>query len=141
MPDQIHIRAKYRVLQSIHGVNGHITKLGPVLPASGEHTEENKQFWDATPSGECVIHHTPGVEPMPWGEFFYIDMVRNDEGRWTGHVKDNGESGEVEFWAGWQEKSQDGIQHGKLTIGIGYEATLLRFGRGGRQWTITFTLA
>lgn len=82
------VRCKMRCLERTelvgHDVATHTWKvrLVPVMPKIAgypEGCEENRSFWNATPSGEVVLTYL-GEPEVQVGAFYYIDLARMHEG-------------------------------------------------------------
>jgi hypothetical protein len=143
------VRAKFRILSITKKYDGIIeAELRPVMNKKSENFEENKKFWQASPSGEC--HLTYGDEcDLQLGAYYYIDMVPNEKGLWTLHsVTDQGEgSGEVFFSHylsyDYREPRPKGMISGNLKIGIDghHTAAMQAFGKAGTKWDVNFGFA
>jgi hypothetical protein len=143
-----HVRAKFRCLGITEKWDGSfVAELSPVMQ-KGENSEENKQFWSASPSGEChLTYHA--VHDLKVGAYYYIDMVQDDEGKWSlDEVSDRGEgSGEVFFYYyrnyDYQKPKPHGLITGNFKIGIDGQHTnaLSAFGKAGTKWKVDFTFA
>ena len=142
------VRAKFRCLSITHKWDDSwLIELGPVMQR-GEHSEENKSFWEASPSGEC--HLTYQVEhDLKIGAYYYIDMVPNDDGQWElASVMQYGQgSGEI-FMShyrtyDYQKPIPAGLLRGNLKIGIDGKKTeaLKTFGNPGGKWDVKLTFA
>lgn len=142
------VRAKFRCLSITNKWDKTIlAELHPVMNRKSENFEENKKFWQASPSGEChlTFHKEHGLE---LGAYYYLDMVQDDEGDWTlNEVCNRGNgSGEVFFSYyrnyDWQNKPV-GMLDGHFKIGIDGHHTdaLAAFGEPEKKWKVTFTLA
>jgi len=80
------VRAKFRIMEIKQMFNGECTevRLLPVIAKATKESgcyidpdgcEENREFWDATPSGKaCIVYR--GLDPVPFkiGSCVYIDM-------------------------------------------------------------------
>jgi len=142
------VRAKFRCL----GVTQKWDKswqieLGPVMQR-GKNSEENRKFWECSPTGECHLffHQEHPFEP---GAYYYIDMVPNDAGVWELQdvTKRSGGSGEVFFshyrQYDYQQGKPVGLLNGHLKIGVDGNKTqaLQTWGDPGSHWDVTFTFA
>ena len=77
------MRAKFK-LNSItrqldyYGKEQWSIKLSPVSKQDAEGNDENKRFWEATPSGSiefiCCIKNA--VDSMELGEMYYVDFTK-----------------------------------------------------------------
>ena len=142
------VRAKFRCLGITYKWDQTIlAELGPVMNRKSENFEENKKFWQASPTGEC--HLTYHAEhDLEIGAYYYIDMVQDDDGEWElSEVSSRGEgSGEVFFSCyrsyDYQNKPK-GMLNGHFKIGIDGHHTdaLAAFGEAGRKWKVAFTFA
>jgi len=92
------VRAKFRCLAITQKWDkSWQIELGPIMQR-GKQSEENKRFWECSPSGEChLFFHEQ--HPFEVGTYYYIDMTPNDEGLWTLSTvtHQDGGSGEVFF--------------------------------------------
>jgi hypothetical protein len=71
------MRAKFYVESTTHYKSGGITvRLNPVL----SNTEENKSFWEATPSGhmELQINNPSAIRFFDIGAEYYVDFIPSD---------------------------------------------------------------
>ena len=142
------VRAKFRCLSITQKWDGlWIVELGPVMQR-GENSEENKSFWEASPSGEC--HLTFHAEhDLKIGAYYYIDMVPNDEGEWELHSVMSSSHGSGEVYLShyknydYKKPMPVGLLRGNLKIGIDGEKTsaLESFGRPGGKFDVTLTFA
>ncbi len=157
------IRAKFRCMSISNVLNNEVViKLLPVIPKKGlPNFEENKQFWEYSPSGECII----GYRGMPMiqgendikpafevGSFYFIDMEKqpdlteNPPGYWSLERREEnlGSTTVVNFRLGWV-KAEDPSQfrHGFLSIGLSDKAVAARdaFGAPACGWSIGFHFA
>lgn len=146
------IRAKFRCLRVTEKWNEMwVIDLGPVMQGNSN-SEENKKFWEASPSGECELSFW-GKPEFKAGDYYYIDMDAHEsapakDGSWkmgtiSHHV---GGSGGVEMWFNrvydWQvNRKPQGLLNGKLTIGIEPEKVLAMFGEPGGIWNVNFLFA
>ena len=74
------VRAKFRCMSILHAWNNQFTvEMQPVV-ASGEN-EENRAFWNATPTGEIRLVYGEGTAFMPFvvGDYYYVDMAPDGE--------------------------------------------------------------
>lgn len=73
------VRAKFRCnsVTDFGDRNGRLVKLSPVTSGS----EENKGFWNATPSGtlEMHINNEHAAEQFIAGKSYYLDFTPADE--------------------------------------------------------------
>lgn len=164
------IRAKFRCLHINAGLNDAVeVHLAPVIPKKGlPNFEENKQFWEYSPSGSCrldfrgqlphiVTARAPNGEAAAMrptfevGSFYFIDMekvdVANDApGVWNldrreEHLRS---STVVDFRLRWGKESDPAqLRAGFLQIGLSEKATAAReaFGPPSDGWAITFSFA
>lgn len=81
------VRCKMRCLERTELV-GHeeahtwrvrLVPVMPKIPGYPEGCEENRAFWDATPSGEVILTYL-GEPEIRVGAFYYIDLERMHEG-------------------------------------------------------------
>lgn len=143
-----HVRAKFRCLGITEKWDGSfVAELSPVMQ-KGENSEENKRFWQASPSGECSLTYH-AEHDLKVGAYYYIDMVADEEGVWNlSEVSNRGEgSGEVFFYHhlqyDWQKPKPHGLLTGNLKIGIdgGHTDALKAFGEAGKKWKVSFSFA
>lgn len=69
------IRAKFNVSEITQYGNGGGRKI--VLQPVIGNSEENKEFWNYTPSGEIVLHITNPDAEFQLGEY-YVDFTKAD---------------------------------------------------------------
>jgi hypothetical protein len=112
-----------------------------------ENFEENKKFWQASPSGECHLTYHKEHD-LELGAYYYIDMVQDEAGEWElcEVVNHGGGSGEVFFSHHRNYDYQNvptGLLRGNLKIGIDGHHTeaLAAFGEPGKKWKVAFSLA
>jgi hypothetical protein len=144
------IRAKFRCMSLKPDWQGYTeVLLRPVMGNKGN-SEENKQFWEATPNGEAsftVKGHSGFFEP---GVFYYIDMwpeeFKPDMGWQLYEVAKRAEGiGSVIFQPHYKERDNAEREiaplWGSLKMDITKSSTLALFGEPGRWWRITFARA
>lgn len=145
------VRAKFRCLGITHKWNKEIVaELGVVMNKKGEHYQENKLFWEYTPTGKCelVFHEECELEV---GAYYYVDLVETEEeDAWhlnSLRLSDNGQ-GDVSF--SWYKPRKDyqaplgaGMHRGSLEMGIesGKTKALDAFQKPGTRWKVAFTFA
>ena len=144
------VRAKFRCLRIAQVWNGGWEiELSPVMQR-GDNSEENKRFWEASPSGECsLFYHRE--HPFEVGAYYYIDMVPKDGGDWSlGSVtKQGGGSGEVALSCyktyDYRQPKPVGLLRGEFKVGIDGSKTeaLACFGEpaDGHDWDVQFKFA
>ena len=60
--------------ENSNGYKNRLVKMAPVF--SDDPESENKQFWDATPSGEFWVSVTnDSMDDVEVGQEFYLDMI------------------------------------------------------------------
>jgi hypothetical protein len=129
--------------------NRYTYNLQPVMASSP--AEEDKSFWEATPSGEAEMNYLleeGGDEPFVVGAYYYIDMTPNDDGDWivntrTQHATNRrGANGEVTLAAsGEGDWRTIGLKHSKLHMGIDNPKAMEAFSDVESKWSVVFTLA
>jgi len=144
------VRCKFRCLSFTHHAEPSITgtevRMLPVIPKCASYPdgcEENKSFWDATPSGECKITFAQGAEiPFLLGRSYYIDMdPSSEEGSWKlwevrQHPNDLG----IRLGLGWRHDQE--MMSAELEMSTGNEAAWRHFlDQVGTKWRVTFTEA
>lgn len=142
------VRAKFRCLGITNKWDRSIlAELGPVMNKKCENFEENKKFWQASPSGECHLTYHGEID-LEIGAYYYIDMVQDDSGDWTlCSVTDQGKgSGEVYFsyYRNYDYQNKpNGMLNGYFKIGIDGHHTeaMSAFGKADTKWKVTFTFA
>jgi hypothetical protein len=144
------IRAKFRCLNmSKNYENRYGYELQPVMANSP--AEEDKSFWEATPSGKAEMNYLledGDEEPFELGAYYYIDMVPDDEGDWvintrTQHATGRrGANGEIVLAAsGPGDWRTPGLKHSKLHMGIDNPVAMEAFGDVESKWNVVFTRA
>jgi hypothetical protein len=113
---------------------------------------ENKEFWEATPSGEAVLNFRgPSFddrkkEYQP-GDYYYIDLMPSEDGGWllATRTEHSGSNGSVELCtrggkhtAGYNEA---GFSYGSLQMGIDNMAAFVCFDKAGAIWDVQFKWA
>lgn len=139
------IRAKFRCMsKTTHAEQPTELRFLPANPKCSsypEGCEENKAFWEATPSGEMAIHIKKGADvPYIVGDFYYIDMERAEVGDnlWKlWEISQQEHNVNVKFGLGW-DPDRD-VVHAELEMGIENAVTWLAFlGNAGTKWSVTF---
>jgi hypothetical protein len=145
------VRCKFRCLSITHNATPNLTgtevRLVPVCPKSSSYPngcEENKSFWDATPSGELKVSFAQDAEvPFLLGRSYYIDLEQTDEGD--------------DLWKLWEvnQHSSDicirlglGWSHDRPMMSAEFETCINNqnawapfVGHVDTKWTVTFTEA
>lgn len=159
------IRAKFRCMSISDGLNDSVQiRLAAVIPKKGlPNFEENKQFWEYSPNGECLLTYTGrpmliGVDNVSHafevGSFYFIDMektqgtdpknsnIKDADGVWQlarreDHI--NG-YGSVDFNT-YPKTGQ--LKSGELKIGLSEKADGAKaaFGAPAWGWSIGFHFA
>ncbi len=142
------IRAKFRCLGIEHRWDGlQLVEMQPVTKSSGDlNCEENKLFWDASPSGKLSLTYV-GESPYTPGDFYYIDMQQvapdADEPVWgLSSVRRSAHGGgEVNLnyfreRKDWNVPAEPGLQGGSLLIGINYSEVVEMYGLPGTNWRV-----
>jgi len=145
------VRAKFRCLSVTKKWDKTlVVELGPVVQS--KHNKENSQFWKFTPSGDMTLNFrgpsfdAGGKEFVP-GDYYYIDMVKDEEGGWglTTVTNSGPESGSVElntrggkYTADWGE---NGFSYGKMTMGIDNPSAFKAFDPVLSHWAVTIAWA
>lgn len=144
------IRAKFRCMGFRQDWQNYTEVLLRAVMGNKGNSEENKQFWEATPNGEAsftIKGHSGFFEP---GIFYYIDMWAEEGQPNVGWqlfevAKRAGGIGSVTFQP--QYKERDAAEKevaplwGSLKMDITKSGTLALFGEPGRLWRINFTRA
>lgn len=150
----MHLVAKFRHLESTVAQDGsRRAKLRPVNAKSSyapEGSEENMEFWTATPTGEAAVIGEP---PVPHGAACFIDIVLVEHGetvddatawRITHATLHEGGQLDVEFRAvgNWHDFVSMGIQRADTVrrllpiVVAGFEGRLN--GTSPQRWRVTF---
>jgi len=144
------IRAKFRCMSLKPDWQGYTEVLLRAVMGSKGNSEENKQFWEATPNGEAaftVKGHSGLFEP---GVFYYIDMwldeTKPESGWQLYEVAKQAEGvGSVTFHPHYRDRdsAEKAVAPlwGNLKMDITKSGTLALFGEPGAWWRITFTRA
>jgi hypothetical protein len=155
------VRAKFRVMEISRQWNGKLTvvRLLPVIAkapeGSGyyvdpEGSEENRAFWDATPSGEAELVFKGFDVPAPFGEVgkcVYIDMEQLDveppederKNHWKLESVKTSYSLEIALSYGWRDQ---GMTTGSIKMDIHNEGAWPPFqGKHLTHWSVVFTPA
>lgn len=156
------VRAKFRCLSATHTWKDEFSaKLAPVISKGDSYpggSQENREFWEASPSGECELwFRNLAASLVKVKSYYYIDMRRlgqdpdektAEENLWTltsvkylGNSHDKGPTMmEVELTRScWHESP---FFSGTLKIGIHNKAAWPHFeNRVGTPWEVIFTEA
>ena len=77
------IRAKFLVdaIEQRLQYNGSVRHTVKMSPVSGNDSDENRKFWEATPSGKLEIGHAraEGAAQFEIGAEYYVDFRRAGE--------------------------------------------------------------
>ena len=78
------VRAKFKVTQITEYEGGGVeVVLRPAGYYDSQKSEENKSFWEATPSGECKMtidgSKTEAINMFEVGSFYYLDFTKATE--------------------------------------------------------------
>jgi hypothetical protein len=120
------------------------------LPVSAdEGAPENKQFWEATPSGKAEMHfkaHVDDEQQFTVGDYYYIDMTPADEETdWRlDKVIDYGETQQcATFGFGPDVDNYDkrGPRRGHVEMDVLNPAAFGQFGKAKKPWHVVFTHA
>ena len=139
------IRAKFRcLLTTCSWDNIHRAEFKPVYQkkdnGSDGNAEENKTFWEATPSGEATLNFRGPHEFVP-GAYYYLDMEPDETGTWTySSLTRFPTNGEVVLNL-YCQSPNPGLQYGTLKMNITRLGTLQLFGEVGTRLNVTFTKA
>lgn len=146
------VRAKFRVMQVSQMWNGEVTEVR-LLPVSAKSqydpdgSEENKKFWEATPSGKASVVYR-GLDPIPLkiGSCVYIDMQQldvepgEDERTWLLHSVTHSHSLDIHLHLPWSHEGP--ITHADVEMDIANEDAWPPFtGKALTHWAVTFTPA
>jgi len=152
------VRAKFRTMEISQQWNGEcvIVRLLPVIAKatreSGcwvdpEASEENRKFWDATPSGEAeLVFKGLDLDAVPFdiGECVYIDIqmlnaTPGDERAWQLEAVTSSHNLSVCFRLEWADEP---LRSGVVKMDIANEGAWHHFqGHHLTAWDLTFTPA
>jgi hypothetical protein len=142
------VRAKFRCLEINHKWDGtRIVKLSPVMQR-GEHSEENRRFWEASPNGDCeLVYHVD--HPIELGAYYYIDMIPTSDGDWNLSTLSKWSTGgevSLSHYRNYDYRNKPkGLLSGHLKIGIDGTKTeaLESFGEptDDNRWKVEFRYA
>ena len=147
------IRAKFRCMSIAKDYRGCTTvKLSPVIPKKGlPNFEENRKFWEYSPSGECALtftgdhqHLDAAGNPFEEGSFYFIDMERRDTTLpWVLSMVSRWFGGNAEVTLSIHCSVGSGLESGWLKIGLSEKATDARdqFGEPSDGWSVRFSFA
>lgn len=149
------IRAKYRCLSITHRLTngGQATDtscaLKPVIAKSKDYpggSEENHQFWSATPLGEAefVYRDVPANVPFVVGGYYYFDFeqIEDPNGRcWKFWKHEQTESTlTVQIGLGWEPNEY--LSSASVSMSIENKSAWPAFmGKAGTRWQVTVTPA
>ena len=140
------IRAKFRCMSVTYNAErASDVRFLPVVPkcsAYPEGCDENRSFWDATPSGEMKIAIKQGVEvPYTVGDFYFIYMERLDEvndvvGSWKmWEVSQHDTNINIQLGLRWSNERD--MTSASLSMGIVNKTIWPAFiGRLGSKWHV-----
>lgn len=145
------VRCKFRCMSLMtHAENGVTVNLLPVIAKSKhwpEGSEENRMFWEATPSGEATLVFKPEAEvPFKSGQFYYIDLTEMPGSENKDHWKlwelvEHEHSLGVKVSLGWSNDRPD-LARGDLSMQIENLGAWPAFqGKVGTRWEVVFTPA
>lgn len=158
------IRAKFRCMAITALLDGCQIRLAPVIPKKGlPNFEENKQFWEYSPSGECnltykgqpTLTEENGVSAVfEVGSFYFIDMektrgadsknsdLKDVDGLWSLQRREDhlGGYANVDFTC---YPKTGLLKSGDLKIGLSDKADGAKaaFGQPAYGWSIGFRFA
>lgn len=146
------VRCKFRCLSITRNAEpdlaGAQARFLPVCPKSSAYPdgcEENKEFWDATPSGEMNVSFRQGAEiPFTLGRSYYIDLELSDdedEVRWKlWEVAEHPNDVCVKLGLGWDnDRDMMSAQLEFCANNAGAASAFL--GKADTKWRATFTEA
>jgi len=142
------VRAKFRCLNIHLHLQGTTVELKPVIPKSDDWpggAEENRKFWEASPTGEMELKYRKGVDaPFEVGGYYYIDLERLDaeeERSWKlWEVARQAASLGIKLGLSWHHEPE--LVAGDLTLGIENEGAWDAFdGHVDSSWRVTVTEA
>ena len=138
------VRAKFRVLGINYRLSHTVVELKPVIAKSDswpEGSEENRQFWSASPEGESELVYKAGVEiPYELGDYVYIDMVPGEEGRTWKLWEISHKSSWLGVKFGLGHDGEEDLTHASLRIEIENQDAWGHFdGKQGTKWSVTYT--
>jgi hypothetical protein len=152
------IRAKFRCLHIDNSLDKVTTaKLAPVIPKKGlPNFEENRQFWEYSPSGEAVLTFKGDPKDSDGrlfvvGDFYFIDMEKSAVDPLTADAwvlarreEHLGGTCTVDLRLEWR-KSEDprALREGFMRIGMSEKADAAQasFGRPANGWAVRFSYA
>jgi Txe/YoeB family toxin of Txe-Axe toxin-antitoxin module len=143
------IRAKFRCLKvTIDLENRHSYNLQPV---TGEADDEDKSFWEATPSGAAEMNYLlkeGDKKPFELGAYYYINLTPNEDGDWSIRTRTEhttarrGANGEVKLAfnapGDWRTL---GLKYSTLDMGIDNPEAMKAFSDVESKWDVVFTHA
>jgi hypothetical protein len=117
----------------------------PVIAKSDdwpEGCEENRKFWEASPSGEMELRYG-GETPFQLGDFIYVDMTPaeddEEENLWKLYSVTQSETQlSIEFGLGWDHERY--LRSAQFKLDIHNEGAWDAFlGNHGTKWKVTLT--
>ncbi len=139
------IRSKFRCMSVTYNADqASEIRFLPVVPkcsAYPEGCEENKTFWEATPSGELKVGIEHGKEvPYTVGGFYFLDIEEATEGdhRWKlWGVTEYETNINISMGLSWSNDRE--MVHATLELGINNKNCWPAFlGKAGTKWSVTF---
>lgn len=140
------VRAKFRVMEVSQMHNGQVTILrllpvygkppkGSALHEEPDACEENRRFWEATPSGEARLTYQ-GFEQIPFriGQCVFFDMVESPEGEWKLESVTSSSCMTVKFHRSWKDEF---FRSGSLEMNIVNQEAWTSFqGKHQTSWSV-----
>lgn len=142
------VRAKFRCLSITYRLDHTSVELKPVIPKGDGWpggSEENRQFWQASPTGEASVTYRHTSPPFKVGEYYYIDLQEVPEdapGRpWKLWEVSSMES-RLTVRLGLDWLSDGEMTAGSLSLGIENKGAWPPFiGKVGTRWSVEITPA
>lgn len=144
------VRAKFRVMEIKQMWNGGLTvvRLLPVMAKTStwpEGSEENRSFWEATPSGESELVYS-GFDEIPFqiGKCVYIDMMEltnkpDTDRSWELQTVSHSHNLSIELHLPWRDEK---FRNGYVKMDIANQGAWPPFqGKALTHWLVTITPA
>lgn len=142
------IRAKFRCMSiARHAEQATEIRLLPVNPKGScypDGCEENRAFWDATPSGELKVYfQQTATVPFILGAFYYIDMEPSAKGEHLWKLWEVAQhEGNINIRLGLEWSKDREMAHAELSMCILNKETWPSFvNQAGTTWSVVFTQA
>ena len=139
------IRAKFRCMKRSVDWQQHVEiEMKPAYPQCSDEpggSEENRKFWEATPSGSIrLLFREESIAFVP-GDFYYVDVEQDDAGEWVlSTLTEGGSTLGVDLSRHWSDKDPMIDAQFKMHIDNA-EAWSAFKGQVNKHWRVAFSPA